>query len=39
VTLRERVIAMRHRRRRLSMRDRLRYRRHMLELGLLKAKK
>jgi hypothetical protein len=37
VRLRERVIAMSHRRRRLSMRDRLRHRRRLVELGL-KAK-
>jgi hypothetical protein len=32
--LRERVIATRRRRHRLSMRARLRHRRHMVELGL-----
>jgi hypothetical protein len=37
VRLRERVIAMRHRRHRLSMRDRLRHRRRLVEIGL-KAK-
>jgi hypothetical protein len=37
--LRERIHAMRHRRRRLPLRDRLRRRRRLVELGLLKAKK
>ena len=36
--LRQRVIAMRHRRYRLSMRDRLRHRRRLVEIWL-KAKK
>jgi hypothetical protein len=37
--LRERILAMKHRRRRLPMRDRLRRRRRMVEIALLKAKK